>query len=469
MTLGEIIDLLMFAAVFVLLLTGYPVAFALGGTALLFALGAHFLGAFDLGFLQALPQRIYGIMTNEVLIAIPLFVFMGVMLERSKVAEDLLDTAARLLARVPGGLGYAVTIVGALLAASTGVIGATAVMMGLISLPVMLKAGYDKRLACGSIAAAATLTQIIPPSTVLVVLGDQLGIAYQQAQLAQGILAPEAVTVGDLFAGALLPGLMLTALYLFYQAAVAFITPERSPPLAATGVVLPPVRPGEVVRALVAPLALIVAVLGSILGGIATPTEAASVGAVGAMLLAAQRVVASTGLRAFAAVLRSALETTVQITSMIFAILIGATLFSLVFWGLGGDETIHRLLSSLPGGPFAAVALVMAVMFVLGFHLEFLEIIFVVVPIVGPVLLRMEGIDPVWLGVLMAVNLQTSFLTPPVGATLFYLRGVAPREVATMDIYRGVLPFVGLQLIALLLLWFFPALATWLPRLLYGS
>jgi tripartite ATP-independent transporter DctM subunit len=466
--LADFLDLLMFAAVFGALLTGYPVAFALGGTAFLFALIAHFLGVFDLGFLRALPQRIYGIMTNEVLIAIPLFIYMGVMLERSKVAEDLLDTAGRMLGRVPGGLGYAVTIVGALLAASTGIVGATAVTMGLISLPVMLKAGYDKRLACGSIAAAATLAQVVPPSTVLVVLGDQLTIAYQQAQLAEGVLAPQTVTVGDLFAGALFPGLMLAALYLFYQAAVALIAPERSPPLVARGAFSPVAR-GEFLRAMVAPLALIVAVLGSILGGIATPTEAAAVGAVGATILAFLRVLAGRGAAELIPVLRSSLETSVQITSMIFLILIGATLFSLVFRGLGGDETIHGFLSALPGGPFAAVFLVMAAMFVLGFFLDFLEIVFVVVPVVAPVLLRMEGIDPVWLGVLMAVNLQTSFLTPPFGPTLFYLRGVAPREVATGDIYRGAAPFVGLQILALLVLWYFPAIATWLPRLLYGS
>ena len=468
MALADFLDLLMFAAMFGALLTGYPVAFALGGTAFLFALIAYFLGVFDLGFLQALPQRIYGIMTNEVLIAIPLFIYMGVMLERSKVAEDLLDTAARALGRVPGGLGYAVTTIGALLAASTGIVGATAVTMGLISLPVMLKAGYDKRLACGSIAAAATLAQIVPPSTVLVVLGDQLAIAYQQAQLAEGVLAPRTVTVGDLFAGALFPGLMLAAFYLFYQAAVALIAPERSPPLVARGA-FKPVALGEFMRALIAPLVLIVAVLGSILGGIATPTEAAAVGAVGATLLAFMRVIAGRGAGELIPVLRSSLETSVQITSMIFLILIGATLFSLVFRGLGGDETIHGFLSALPGGPFAAVALVMAAMFALGFFLDFLEIVFVVVPVVAPVLLRMEGIDPVWLGVLMAVNLQTSFLTPPFGPTLFYLRGVAPREVATGDIYRGAAPFVGLQILALLVLWYFPAIATWLPRLLYGS
>lgn len=471
MALPAILDILMFVAVFALLLSGYPVAFALGGTALLFALFGHLLGAFDIWFLQALPQRIYGIMTNEVLIAIPLFVFMGVMLERSKVAEDLLDTAGRLFGRMPGGLGFAVTVVGALLAASTGIVGATAVTMGLISLPVMLKAGYDRRLACGSIAAAATLAQIVPPSTVLVVLGDQLAIAYQRAQLAEGVLAPETVTVGDLFAGALLPGLLLAALYLFYQAAVALVAPERSPPLAGAVAEAVPVPAGQLVRAFVAPLALIVAVLGSILGGIATPTEAAAVGAVGAMLLAGLRLLSGGGRKQsawFAEVLRPALETSVQITTMIFVILIGATLFSLVFRGLGGDDTIHAALSSLPGGPLGALLVVMVAMFVLGFFLDFLEIVFVVVPIVAPVLLRMEGIDPVWLGVLMAVNLQTSFLTPPFGPTLFYLRGIAPREVATGDIYRGAAPFVGLQILGLLLLWFFPGLATALPRFLYG-
>jgi len=460
--LGEILDLVMFVAVIGLLLTGYPVAFALSGTALLFAILGHLTGTFDLALLQALPQRIYGIMTNDVLLAIPLFVFMGVMLERSKVAEDLLESAGRLFGRMPGGLGYAVTLVGALLAASTGVIGATAVTMGLISLPVMLRAKYDKRLASGSIAAAATLAQIVPPSTVLVVLGDQLAVAYQQAQLVEGKFAPDTVTVGDLFAGALIPGLMLAGLYLVYQIAVAVVSPERSPPLAA---VESAPRAGEVMLALFAPLFLIVAVLGSILGGIATPTEAAAVGAVGAMVLAALRV----GWRGYLPVLRSALESSVQITAMIFMILLGATLFSLVFWGFGGDETVHRLLTSLPGGTFAAVAAVMAAIFVLGFHLDFLEIVFVVVPVVGPVLLRLEGVDPVWLGVMIAMNLQTSFLTPPVGATLFYLRGVAPPEVSTMDIYRGVVPFVLIQLLALLVLWFFPALATWLPGVLYGT
>jgi tripartite ATP-independent transporter DctM subunit len=464
-TLGELLDVLMFVAVLGLLLAGYPVAFVLSGTAILFAFAGHLLGAFDLWLLQALPQRIYGLMTNEVLIAIPLFIFMGTMLERSKVAEDLLDTVGRMLGRVPGGLAYAVTIVGALLGASTGVVGATAVTMGLITLPAMLNAGYDKRFACGSVAAAATLTQIIPPATVLVVLGDQLGIAYQQAQLARGSLAPGAVTVGDLFAGALIPGLVLTGMYLIYQGGVAALTPDRVPPLAG--------RRGrgatwsELLRVLIAPLALILAVLGSILAGIATPTEAAAVGAIGAMALAARRI-AHGGKPDFASVLRGALEGTLQLTAMIFAILIGATVFSLVFRGFGGDDMVHRALADLPGGANAAVFIVMVAIFLLGFFLDFFEIVFIIVPVVAPVLLQMEGVDPIWLGVMMAVNLQTSFMHPPLGATLFYLRSVAPPSVKTTDLYLGIIPFVVIQLVALVVLWYWPGLATWLPRLLYG-
>ena len=465
MTLSELLDVLMFAAVLGLLLAGYPVAFVLGGTAILFAFAGHLLGAFDLWLLQALPQRIYGVMTNEVLIAIPLFVFMGTMLERSKVAEDLLHTVSGMFGRVPGGLAYAVTIVGALLGASTGVVGATAVTMGLIMLPAMLKAGYDKRFACGSVAAAATLTQIIPPATVLVVLGDQLGIAYQQAQLARGNLALGAVTVGDLFAGALIPGLVLSAMYLVYQGGVAVLTPDRVPPLVdrrGRGSTW-----GEFMRVLIAPLVLILAVLGSILAGIATPTEAAAVGAVGSMALAARRI-ARGGKREFARVLRGALQTTLQITAMIFAILIGATVFSLVFRGLGGDDMVHRALADLPGGANAAVLIVMVAIFLLGFVLDFFEIVFIVVPVVAPVLLQMEGVDPVWLGVMMAVNLHTSFMHPPLVATLFYLRGVAPPSVKTTDLYVGIIPFVVIQLVALVVLWYWPGLATWLPRLLYG-
>jgi tripartite ATP-independent transporter DctM subunit len=353
-----------------------------------------------------------------------------------------------------------------LLGASTGVVGATAVTMGLITLPAMLKAGYDKRFACGSVAAAATLTQIIPPATVLVVLGDQLGIAYQQAQLAKGNFATGAVTVGDLFAGALIPGLMLTAMYLAYQSGVAVLTPVRVPATYKSGTA-PPWR--ELLRVLVAPLALIIAVLGSILGGLATPTEAAAVGAVGAMLLAARRVVARKRVGQFVATLRSALESTIQLTSMIFVILIGATLFSLVFRGLGGDDMVHRALADLPGGTDGAILVVMVAIFLLGFFLDFFEIVFIIVPVVAPVLLRMEGVDPVWLGVMIAINLQTSFMHPPLGATLFYLRSVAPPAVKTTDLYVGIIPFVVIQLFALIVLWFLPELATWLPRLLYDS
>jgi tripartite ATP-independent transporter DctM subunit len=337
--------------------------------------------------------------------------------------------------------------------------------MGLITLPAMLKAGYDRKFACGSVAAAATLTQIIPPATVLVVLGDQLGIAYQQSQLAKGGVAPGAVTVGDLFAGALIPGLLLTGMYLIYQAGVAAFTPERVPTRQR-------VRTAgwhELLGVLIAPLALIVAVLGSILGGLATPTEAAAVGAVGAMLLAVRRILARSGWREFGTILRSALESTLQITSMIFLILVGATVFSLVFRGLGGDEMVHRALADLPGGASAAVLVVMVAIFLLGFVLDFFEIVFIIVPVVAPVLLRMEGIDPVWLGVMIAVNLQTSFMHPPLGATLFYLRSVAPPAVKTTDLYLGIIPFVVIQLLALVVLWFVPQLATWLPRLLYGS
>jgi tripartite ATP-independent transporter DctM subunit len=331
----------------------------------------------------------------------------------------------------------------------------------------MLKAGYDKRFAGGSVAAAATLTQIIPPATVLVVLGDQLGVAYQQAQLAKGSVSG-AVTVGDLFAGALIPGFVLTGMYLVYQAGVAILTPERVPPLV-TRRGKRVVGWGELLRVLVAPLALIVAVLGSILVGIATPTEAASVGAVGAMVLAARRILPRSGVREFNAVLRAALESTLHITALIFAILIGATVFSLVFRGLGGDDMVHRALGDLPGGANAAVLIVMVAIFLLGFFLDFFEIVFIIVPVVAPVLLRMEGVDPVWLGVMIAVNLQTSFMHPPLGATLFYLRSVAPPAIKTTDLYVGIIPFVVIQLVALVVLWYLPGLATWLPRFLYGS
>jgi tripartite ATP-independent transporter DctM subunit len=449
--------LLMFLALCAALMAGFPVAFTLAGVALLFALAGAAFGVFDLIYLEAFPNRLFGIMGNETLLAVPLFVFMGVMLERSKIAEQLLDSMAALFGRLRGGLAISVLLVGVLLAASTGIVGATVVTMGLISLPLMLKRGYDPRLAAGTVCASGTLGQIVPPSIVLVLLGDQLGNAYQQAQLAQGIFAPRTVSIGDLFAGALVPGLVLVGLYLLYVIAVAWRQPLRAP--------CADIEPGERVwlraaGAALPPFLLVVAVLGSILAGIATPTEAAAVGAVGAALFAALRRALTLD------TLREVGKTTVLITSMVFMILVGATLFSLVFRGYGGDDAVHALLDGLPGGVYGALLFVMLVMFLLGFVLDFIEIVFVVVPIVAPVLLMM-GVDPIWLGVMMAINLQTSFLTPPFGFALFYLRGVAPPGLTTADVYRGVVPFIALQLLMLGLLLAWPALATWLPGVLY--
>ncbi|MBK5949437.1 tripartite transporter [Rhodobium orientis] len=524
---SQALDILMFAVVCVLLMAGFPVAFTLAGTALIFALLGYAFNAFDPSFLSAFPQRIFGTMINEVLIAVPLFVFMGVMLERSKVAEELLETMGRLFGRLRGGLGLSVSIVGALLAASTGIVGATVVTMGLLSLPTMLKRGYSPRLACGSIAAAGTLGQIIPPSIVLVILGDQLSNAYQKAQLDMGIFSPDTVSVGDLFAGALIPGLVLVGMYMLYQIFMAITQPKSSPamPMEEAG----DVTVMQILHALVPPIVLIIAVLGSILAGIATPTEAAAVGAVGAILLAGYRLDEERPLAIYVAVLSlicilvltsymdlrvarndipeadqigiwaavlfcagitwglivslwrvwdqdvlvPVVRSTTQVSAMVFIILIGAALFSLVFRGLGGDDMVHEFLTGIPGGAVGAMIAVMALMFVLGFFLDFLEIVFVVVPLVAPILLQMEmpngePMNPVWLGIMMAVNLQTSFLTPPFGFALFYLRGVAPKEVRTSDIYIGIIPFVMIQVLALAVLWYWPSLATWLPTIVYG-
>jgi len=458
----EILAVLMLVAVIVALMAGYPVALTLAGTSLIFAVLGDAIGAMGFGILGALPQRIFGVMTNEVLLAIPLFIFMGVMLERSRIAEDLLETMGRLFGTLRGGLGISAVIVGTLLAAAKGVVGATTVTMGLIMLPTMLRFGYDPRLAAGTVAATATLAQIFPPATVLVLLGDQLGNAYQAAQLSKGIFAPRSLTVSDLFAGALVPGFALVGLYLIFLVAVAVLRPKASPALPADPKAL---RGFKMLRrlaeVLVAPLALIAAVLGSILGGIATPTEAASIGAVGAIVLAARKA-------SLSGLVRPVCEKTAQIVSMIFLILIGATMFSLVFRALGGDDMVHRALSNLPGGPAGAVLTVMIAMFLLGFVMDAFEIIFVVVPIVAPILLAMPGVDPVWLGIMMAVNLQTSYMHPPLGPTLFFLRGVAPPEITTRHIYVGIIPFVAIQLLALVVLWFVPGLATALPRVLYS-
>ena len=454
------VSLLLFVTVVLVLLAGYPVAFTLSGVALIFAFVGTLTGAFEPSFLQAMPNRIFGnVMMNDILVAVPLFVFMGVMLERSKIAEDLLDTLASLFGRLRGGLGISVTIVGMLLAASTGIVGATVVTMGLLSLPTMLKRGYDPSVATGAICASGTLGQIIPPSIVLVLLADVLSSAYQQAQYDQGIFSPKTLSVGDLFAGALIPGLMLVALYIVYLIGRAFLNPASMPPHQDTNQTQGLL--GRVLRALLPPLVLIVAVLGSILMGVATPTEAAAVGAVGATLLAVLQ--GQFNLER----LRDVMRSTTRVSSMVFLILIGASVFSLVFRGFEGDEAVRSILESLPGGVFGAVLIVMLVMFLLGFVLDFIEITFVVVPIVGPILLAM-GLDPVWLGIMIAINLQTSFLTPPFGFSLFYLRGVAPDSVATSQIYKGVIPFVIIQMLALVLLALWPELATWLPNKIYG-
>ncbi len=517
MSMEALLVLLLIVALVGFLLTGYPVAFVLAGTALLFAAIGTLAGTVETGFIALLPERIYGIVQNELLLAVPLFIAMGVALERSKVAEDLLEAMGRLFGRLRGGLGFSVTVVGALLAASTGIVGATVVTMGLLSLPTMLRRGYDPRLATGSIAAAGTLGQIIPPSIVLILLADVLSSAYQQAQRALGIQATKAVSVGELFAGALLPGLMLVGLYLLYQMIVAVFRPAASPAIPrdeddgngeGAGLWL------RLLQVLVAPVALIVTVLGSILAGIATPTEAAAVGAVGAMMLGAMRlapgsrpivlagaaaaavlaviagvhgpipptsapgffamlaaaVLASAVLASLrtlwrAGVLTEILLGAVRISTMIYVILIGAAMFSLVFRAFGGDLIVEEALTRLPGGVTGAFVTVMVVMFLLGFFLDFIEITFVVVPIVAPILFKM-GVDPVWLGVMMAMNLQTSFLTPPFGFALFYLRGVAPPELTTGAIYRGAIPYVVIQLLALALLAAWPELATWLPRVM---
>ena len=457
----EWLALLLFALIVAALLAGFPVAFTLAGVSLAFASICSVFGAFEMAFLEALPNRLFGTMQNQTLVAVPLFIFMGLVLERARIAENLLESLGEVFGHGRGGIAIAVVAVGALLAASTGIVGATVVTMGLLSLPAMLRSGYDPRIASGTICAAGTLGQVIPPSIVLVLLGDVLSSAYQQAQLRAGNFAPASVSVGDLFAGALLPGLALVALYVGYLLCVAWLQPRRMPPPPADRQAAADHVSGRLLRALIAPLALIVAVLGSIIAGFATPTEAAAVGAAGALLLALMR--RSLSFTRLQEVMRG----TVRLTSMVFVILLGASVFSLVFRGFGGDILIHDVLSSLPGGPAGALLVVMLAMFLLGFIIDFIEITYIVVPVVAPVLLAM-GMDPVWLGVMIAINLQTSFLTPPFGFALFYLRGVAPPSVRTTDIYRGVVPFIVLQLAMLGVLWFWPRLATWLPGLIYG-
>lgn len=516
--MSEYLDILMFAALIGAILLGYPVAFTLTGIAVVFAGLGWAFGVFDLSLLGALGQRIFGLLTNDVLIAIPLFVFMGVVLEKSRIAEDLLETMGRLFGSLRGGLGVSVILVGALLAASTGIVGATVVAMGLIALPTMLRNGYNPRLASGVVCTAGTLGQIIPPSTLLIILSDVMSNAYQQAQFRQGLFTIDTISVGQTFAAALLPGLALVVLYAIYMLAKAWITPAAAPALAR-----PEASPprAQVLAALLPPMILIVAVLGSILGGVATPSEAASVGAIGALLLAALRQDGRPGLiyaggaallalavlarfapvrlqrddvtaldwalgalavalvavavaaialalrRAWRAeILKPVMTSTLTVTAMIFATILTASVFSLVFRGLGGDTHVEEIIAAMPGGPDGALLFVMALIFVLGFFLDFVEISVILLPLVVPALILM-GHDPVWLSILIAINLQTSFLTPPFGFSLFYLRGAAPKEITTGQIYTGVLPFIGLQILGMLVLWQWQGLATWLPDWLF--
>ena len=512
------LDLLMFAALIAAVMSGFPVAFSIAGVAVLFAYFGWWIGAMDISLLGAFSQRAFGLISNQVLIAIPLFVLMGALLEKSRIAEELLGTMGRAFGQLRGGLGISVVLVGALLAASTGIVGATVVAMGMIALPTMLRAGYDPRVASGVICTAGTLGQIIPPLTLLIILADVMSNAYQQAQYEQGKFAVEALSVGQFFAAAIGPGLLLVCLYLAYILLRGMVRPQEMPPAPAD---IPRPSRREVFSAIVPPILLIFAVLGSILGGVATPTEAASVGAVGAMLMSGLRLqghrrlilvgIAAMILLALAAgvfpvrlqrsdlgtgallaggiyillaivgavglllalrnvlrarIVQEAAVSTLTMTAMIFATILAAGMFSLVFIGLGGEERVAHWLENLPGGATGALVVTMLIVFVMGFFLDFVEISVIVLPIVTPTLIMM-GHDPIWLGIILAINLQTSFLTPPFGFSLFYLRGAAPPEVTTGQIYRGVLPYIALQTVGVALVWFWPKLATWLPNAMF--
>ena len=449
--------ILLFVMVILVLMLGYPVAFTLSGVSILFALICSLTNNFDLSILYALPSRIFGIITNETLVAIPMFIFMGIMLEKSKIAEKLLDSMAALFKNIKGGLGISVIIVGALLAASTGIVGATVVTMGLLSLPIMMKQKYDTKIATGTILASGTLGQIIPPSIILILLGDVISSSYQEAQNMLGIFSQESVSVGDLFAGAIFPGLILVSFYIIYILCIANFKPDLIPEKKFEK----KFNLKEIILSLYSPLFLILIVLGSIILGVATPTEASSFGAIGSALLALINKNFNKG------ILKEVLIKTSKITSMIFILLIGATIFSLVFRGLEGDIFINHALSSLPGDVYVKLAIVMFAIFILGFILDFIEITYVVVPVVAPILLSM-GLDPIWLGILIAINLQTSFLTPPFGFAIFYLKSVIPSDIETFDIYKGVIPFILIQLITIILIIIVPEITTWLPDKIFG-
>ena len=437
----DLLPALMFLVFSLLILAGYPIAFTIGGTALVFG-----LYGFGMDFFNLLPLRVWGIMTNFTLIAVTLFVFMGATLERSRLAEDLLETMGLVLGRLPGGLAISVVVVGTLLAASTGIVGATVTTMGLIALPTMLRRNYDQGLASGVICASGTLGQIIPPSIVLVLVGDILG-----------------VPVGDLFLGSLIPGVSLAAMYVIYLLGVSFFRPHAAPPIPAEERISISTRDLliRVSKVLVPPLSLMIAVLGSIFFGIAAPTEAAAMGASGALLLS---ILSG---RFNLKMLREVMETTTRLTSMVFIILVGATAFGLAFRGLGGDALIHDVVDQLALPNWAIFACIMGVVFLLGFFLDYIEIAFIHLPVIAPILSAM-GFDPLWYGVLLGINLQTSFLTPPFGFALFYFRGVAPSRVTTGQIYRGIIPFVIIQIIGLMLVAFYPEVATWLPRFVFN-
>ena len=451
------LPILLFVIVIFILMLGYPVAFTLAGVSIIFAIFLSFIGYFDLSLLYALPSRIFGIITNETLVAIPMFIFMGIMLEKSKIAENLLESMSSLFQKINGGLGISVILVGALLAASTGIVGATVVTMGLLSLPTMLKQNYNVKVATGTILASGTLGQIIPPSIVLILLGDVISSSYQQAQNMLGIFSQESVSVGDLFAGAIFPGLILVSLYILY---ILFLSNFRKDLIPKKKLQLD-LDFKKILLSLIAPLFLILTVLGSIIMGLATPTEASSVGAIGSVLLAAANRELNLN------ILRNVLIHASKITSMIFILLIGATIFSLVFRGLEGDVFVHSMLTSLPGGLYLKLFIVMMIIFLLGFILDFIEITYVVIPVIAPILLVM-GIDPIWLGILIAINLQTSFLTPPFGFAIFYLKSVIPKNIKTVDIYKGVIPFIIIQIITILIIVLMPETTTWLPNKIFG-
>jgi tripartite ATP-independent transporter DctM subunit len=454
---AEIFSIIMFVSTLGLLVFGFPVAFTLAGSAIIFAFVGDILEIFNFRMLFFFPQRIYGIMINEALVAVPLFVFMGVLLEKTQIATKLLESIADLFGSIRGGLGIGVVLVGMLLAASTGIVGATVVTMGMIALPTMLKAGYNEKIATGTICAAGTLGQIIPPSIVLILLAEMLQGANEEAGLLSGNLAPLPVTAIDLFAGALLPGLLLVGFFILYILIIAKIKPQDLPIIATNK------SKNQIIKNffidLLPPIILILSVLGSIFLGVATPTESAAVGAAGALIISFLKRQLD---------IKKIIEasiTTVKMSSFVFMILIGASMFSLVFRGFGGDDIISDFLKNTPGGKYTALFIVMMTIFILGFFLDYIEIIFVIIPLVGPGLIA-SGIDPLWLGILISLNLQTSFLTPPFGFSLFFLRGVAPKEVKTLNIYKGVIPFIFIQVVTILIVFQLPELATWLPRLI---